>query len=65
MPCLSIYLAWYFAHMFASRSPILFEELPKVFQNHLAVHGPNDYFTLAVNLLILIFLDGSLSASVA
>ena len=31
------------------------KNLPQVFQNHLEVLGPIDHFTLAVNLLILIF----------
>ena len=32
-----------------------FKNLPQVFENHLKVLGPIDHFTLAVNLLILIF----------
>ena len=31
------------------------KNLPQAFQNHLQVLGPIDHFTLAVNLLILIF----------
>ena len=32
-----------------------FKNLPQVFENHLKVLGPIDHFTLAVNLLILVF----------
>ena len=35
--------------------PIDLKNLPQAFQNHLQVLGPIDHFTLAMNLLILIF----------